>query len=64
MKIQEIIKRTKHAVVFIICIVNEKVRIPRADEEGRPTQNYQSVDVKIGGFGSGFLVDPDGKEGF
>lgn len=60
MKIPEIIKRTTQAVVFIICIVDGKVRIPLADDEGRPTQNYRSMNVKSGGFGSGFLVDPDG----
>jgi len=58
--IQEIIEHVKPAVVYIICIVTGKIRLPRPDGEGQPTSRYLSQNVKVGGAGSGFVVDPDG----
>jgi hypothetical protein len=58
--IKEIIEQVKPAVVYIICIVTGKIKFPKPDREGQPTSTYVSQNIRVGGAGSGFVVDPDG----
>ncbi len=60
MEIQEIIEQVKPAVVYIICMVIGKIKLPRPGNNGQPTTRMVSQNVKVGGAGSGFIVDPDG----
>lgn len=54
------IKRVKPAVAYIVCVVAGKIRLPRPGKEGQPTKRYVSQNVKVGGTGSGLVVDPCG----
>lgn len=60
MGVKEVIEKTKPAVVYVICIVDGKVRFPKPNSEGEPTNRSLSQRVKIGGSGSGFIIDSDG----
>lgn len=60
MGIKEIIEQVKPAVVYVICIVTGKIRLPKPNREGQPTSRYVSQSVQVGQAGSGFVIDPDG----
>lgn len=58
--ISEVLTKVKSATAFIVCIVSTEVSIPQPDTNGQPTQSLLTKEVKVGGYGSGFIVDPEG----
>jgi len=54
------IEQVKPAVVYVVCIVDGKLKLPKPSKKGLPTKRYVTQNVKLGSAGSGFVVDPDG----
>jgi len=59
-KISSILERVKSATAFVVCIVTIEVKVPQPDSNGQPSGPAQTKIIKIGGYGSGFVVASEG----
>ena len=60
MSMSKIIEQVRPSIVYIICVLEGKIKLPKPGRTGNPTTRFLTTSAKIGGAGTGFIVDSDG----
>lgn len=57
---KEIVAKVKASTVLVLCELAVEMRVPQPGSDNIPTNELQTIRTKIGKFGSGFVVAPEG----